>query len=370
MWRGIVVLVLVMGWNGIAPAQTTKPVCEVVVIGTQHFISDMPEGFTPGHLRALLTKINPDVVAVEAPVNVDRVWDWAPFELAHVTHPFAQEQGWKVEPVGWNEPAYGQQIGMMIQSFDAKEQTTHQKLELKFQRKLNQPTMATCEGMNSEPYVKPWRDYHAALHRMNGGDTPWETLNSKIVENLKTVCAANPGKRVAVVFGAAHAYYLKDALAKADGVKVVEATSYFPLTAAEVEAQTRPVDYVKALRPLNFEELKPETRGAMQAMLKKVEGYPQFTIDFHYYCGKYLLLTGEFAAAVEEFETAGNADEKALSAFDGKTRIGEVARLHAAVARYRGGKKEEGKAGLAAVVKDPKTSEATKVWGRQLLSQM
>jgi hypothetical protein len=224
--------------------------------------------------------------------------------------------------------------------------------------------------MNSGESLKMWRDYHAALHRMNGGETAWETLNEKVIGNLKKVCAENSGKRVAVVFGSAHAYYLKDHLAKLDGVKVVEVGTFFPLTAKEIADQTRPVDYVKALRMLNFEALPAGAKGRLEKALQKVQTFPEFAQDYHYFRGKYLLLTGQFADAVEEFETAGKAPDAAVMAFDGTTRVGEVARLHAAVARYHAGKKEEGKAALEAVVKDSKTTEGTKTWGRQLLSQM
>ncbi len=371
MWRAIVVSVAVVAWmGGLARAQT-KAVCEVVVVGTQHFISDMPEGYTPGHLRALLVKIGADVAAVEAPANVGAPWEYAPYEAFQVTRPFAEEKGWKVVPVGWNDDEYGQAIGAMIGGFQsAGKGAEYQKVEQAFGKKANRVAMGRCEGMNSEESLRMWRDYHAALHRMNGGETAWEALNEKIIENVKKVCAENAGKRVAVVFGSAHAYYLKDHLAKVDGVKVVEVGKYFPLTVKEIEAQTRPVDYVKALRLLNFESLAPGARAKLLGILKKVETYREFANDYHYFRGKYLLLTGAFAEAVDEFEMAGKAGEEAVMAFDGKARIGEVARLHAAVARYHSGKKEEGKAGVEAVVKDSKTTEGTKTWGRQLLSQM
>jgi hypothetical protein len=53
----------------------------------------MRDGYAPGHLRALLDKIAPDVVLVEAAHNVPDPWQTAPYELAQVTRPC-----WMKEP--------------------------------------------------------------------------------------------------------------------------------------------------------------------------------------------------------------------------------------------------------------------------------
>lgn len=90
---------------------------EVVVISTQHFLTDMPEGYTPGHFRALLEKISPDALAVEAPSNVEDPWSHAPFELWNVTQPWAIQSGVEIVPSGWHEPQYQMQIGRMIQRY-------------------------------------------------------------------------------------------------------------------------------------------------------------------------------------------------------------------------------------------------------------
>ena len=63
---------------------------EVVVVATQHFITDMPEDCTPGHVRALLEKISPEILAVEAPTNVPDPWAFAPFDLSNVTRPWTE----------------------------------------------------------------------------------------------------------------------------------------------------------------------------------------------------------------------------------------------------------------------------------------
>ena len=209
------------------PVSQGKPT-EVVVIGTQHFLTDMPEGYTPGHLRALLEKVAPDVLAVEAPTNVSDPWSHAPNELWRVTRPWAKQSDIEILPTAWNEPKYGQQIGGMIQGFQFwGNGAKHQKIEKEIQAKLAAQSN-TCEHMNSSAYIESWRKYHAALHELSGKDTPWENWNAKIMKNIRDVCRKYPGQRVALVYGSAHSYYFLDQLAEDPNVELVSGEQFFP----------------------------------------------------------------------------------------------------------------------------------------------
>jgi hypothetical protein len=223
-----------------------------VVVATQHFITDMPEGYTPGHLRALLDTIAPDVLAVEAPANVPDPWSHAPHELATVTRPWAVDQAVSIVPAGVDEPQYGVQLqkmfGTMVAAGKAAE---YEKVERDFQQAMASHAQ-TCEQMNSKAALALWREYHAQLHRLSGGDTPWESWNEKIVANVLKICNENPGKRVAVLFGGAHAYYFVDRLAKEPSIEVIDVRQFFPVSQEQVTAHTQDVDYVRALRLLNF----------------------------------------------------------------------------------------------------------------------
>ncbi len=75
------------------PDDLQRGATEVCFVATQHFVTDMPDGYTPGHLRALLKKLSPQVIGVEAPSNVANPWDLAPLELAKVTKPWADKHG-------------------------------------------------------------------------------------------------------------------------------------------------------------------------------------------------------------------------------------------------------------------------------------
>lgn len=103
--------------GGSAQREAAAAANEVVVLATQHFISDMPDGYGPGHLRALLMKIKPDVVAVEAPTNAPDPWSLARYDCWKITKPWADEQQIPVVPVGWLESDYQVQLTAMFQAY-------------------------------------------------------------------------------------------------------------------------------------------------------------------------------------------------------------------------------------------------------------
>lgn len=90
---------------------------EVVIVGTYHFITDMPEGFTPGHQRSLLAEIKPDIILTEEAMNVRGGASTAPYECASVTRPRAAEHRVKVIPVGRSSPGAAKLVDQMIQRF-------------------------------------------------------------------------------------------------------------------------------------------------------------------------------------------------------------------------------------------------------------
>jgi RNA polymerase sigma factor (sigma-70 family) len=343
---------------------------EVAVVATQHFLTDMPDGFTPAHLRLLLARLSPDLLAVEAPTNVIRPWDFAPHELARVTRPWADGRRVPVVPVGWYEPGYQAQLGEMLDDFRARGRwEAYQRAEQSFQSHSARLPM-TCQSLNSREGHALWRDYHAALHDLHGKDTPWELWHAKVVANVLGVCRANPGKRVVVVLGAAHGYFMLDALAKEKEVRLVPVEPFLPLDGEAVAAETTPADHLQALRLLNFPAVEPARLGTLEAHLGRIKDAPGLRGDYHLFRGKLLLHRGQPADALEEFRAVARLDRQALSAFDGQSRLHEAGQVYAAIARQRTGDAAGARSDLEAFLDQPDVTPSSRQWAEEVLASI
>ena len=219
---------------------------EVVVIATHHFVTDMTNGYTPGHLRALLTKVSPDLLLVEAPSNVAQSWEHAPIEVTEVLKPWAERKKVVIVPCGWHDPMYQEQVARLLESYNTSDKAKkYHEIEQRFQQQVAaQPP--TCCYMNGDLYQQVWRLYQSDLAKLAGQPTPWQTWNTKILENVVKTCKDHPGKRVAVVFGGAHVYFIQDGLANEKSIKLICADKFLPLTEQEVAMHNEPGDYLRA----------------------------------------------------------------------------------------------------------------------------
>ena len=345
------------------------PPTEVVFVGTHHFITDMPAGFTPGHLRVLLTKINPSLLAVEAPAGVKNPWEFAPLELQWVTKPWAESRKIPLAPVGWTDPWYSFKLQTMAAELQkAGNGEAYQRLEAQSQGELSSVT--SCEAVNGERGIDLWRQYHLKLHDIYGKETPWEAWNGKIVENLKSLIRDNRGRRVAIVYGAAHGYFLLDAVAKEERVKVLSCSSFFPISPKEVVDHTVPRDHLLALRMLNFGGLPPDKIEEFEKRLDVVKGLKEYSGDYDLFTGKFLLIKGDLEGALIAFRKAAALGDETLSAFDGVSRLNEAGEIYGAIALGRQGKAKEAQDQLKTVLKKESISAPMKQWAQQILKEL
>lgn len=230
---------------------------EVVIVGTLREIGAIPPGFTPGHLRALLERLKPDVLAVEAPVNVPVPLKGAPPEIVHIIEPWAGERSIAVVPIGWNLEQFTELTANALKELQSGANSSkYLGIEQKFQRDRGE-LPPTLQAVNSDVHHQVWRQYHRLIHELLGKDSPWECWNAKILENVQSVIEQHPGKRVVVVIGAAHVYFLLDALSGRDSVRLTRLDTQLPLAETEVVMATLPIDYLHALSPLNANACRP-----------------------------------------------------------------------------------------------------------------
>lgn len=343
---------------------------EVVVVGTQPFITDMPEGYTPGHLRALLDKIQPDLIAIEAATNVKSPLATAPYECRHVTIPWAREHDVPVVAVGLLEKDYGVQIDAMKQQLRAQgRDAAFDIIEEQLQRRLHS-IGRSIEALNTDDWQQAWRSYHDQLHRLVQGDTPWQLWNQRVMRKIAKLCDDHPGRRIAVVFGAGHTYYFQDALTEMESVEVKPASGLLPLTVGDVDRHTTRIDYLKALRPLNMGSVSPHALTHCEHLLRHLRGLPDMEADYRLFEGKLQLHSGKYRQAVDTFDRLAGSAGSAISQFDGQNRIIDGARLGAILAVRADGRPAEAASRLRSVLADATIAADVRRFAEQMLAQL
>ena len=376
MYRRLVPALLLMfvasGCGGAADntAESPSGKTEVVIVGTDHLITDMQNGYTPGHLRAMLAKIKPDIIAIEAATNVDNPMETAPYECIHVTRPWANQNKVPVVAVGLLEPEYQQQVSAMLQEFKNKgKEAQYTAVEQRLQQD-GAIVGADCESMNGTRYQKIWRDYHTQIHQLHGGATPWESWNAKVVHKIRKLCQDNPGKRIAVVFGATHSYFLNDYLSDGDDISVVSTNAFLPISAAELKEHTDRLDYLKAMRPLNLSTVTPQQLRRAEALLDNIKGVPSLESDYALFHGKMLMHSGDVTSALKSFDRLASSAGDAISKFDGRSRIADGARLSAVLTLTKAGRNAEARNRLSSILADASSQQDVKQYAQELLSSL
>lgn len=365
----LLLTIFVTGCGGSTDStSSTGEKTEVVIVGTQHFITDMPDGYTPGHLRAMLAKIKPDVIAIEAATNVEKPMSTAPHECAQVTAPWAMSHDIPVAAVGILEPDYQQQNVRMVEKFKAEGKlAAYEQAERKLADGIA-TVGASCRAMNGSRFQKIWREYHSELHRLNGGDTPWEIWNARVVRKIRKLCKDNPGKRIAVVFGGTHSYLFKDLLAKQSDISLVSVDAFARVSQMDLQQNTEPLDYLKAMRPLNFDLVQPAQLAHVRSLLDFLKGVPSLENDYLLFHGKYLMHSGDYSDAIAAFDRLARSAGDQISEFDGQNRIIDGARLSAAQAFVKADQSENARKLLQRIIADTGSSNDVRSYAQQMLS--
>jgi hypothetical protein len=345
----------------------------VVVIATHQFITDMPRGYTPGHLRALLEQVGPDVIGAEAASNAPHPGESAPLDCRWVTKPWADENGVDIVPIGWSDPQYPSRLENMFRELQSVGTAAeYERVEQDF-RQRSARIGSTLADLNSQASRDNWRTYHGHLHELYGRDTPWEVWNEKIVSNALRLCAEHPGERVAIVFSAAHCYFISDRLAEAPGINLVPADHYLPVSEGEARAETLPIDHLRALRLLNLQDYGSLPGAALDRLEEHLEAaaeVPEFRNDCRLFRGKLLLHRGRPGDATDEFARAADLGQEKVAVFDGKTPLAETARVWCGVAHKMAGNKRKARRLLREVLQDTSATRENRLWAQQVLRSL
>jgi len=201
---------------------------EVIVLSTLHQLHGEVEGYSYRDLSMLIEALDADVLAVELTRNdlESRREQPVKQEYQESVFPLLDKHDYKVIPLEPAQPLYDELVGL-IRSAQSELQS-------------GQPQLAEAFGIYSDSLYEMLREDWTSPVAVNSRETDrlfeskhrfqnallgpkeaegWERWNRHFLDQVLGAARNNPGKRVVVLVGAEHSYWLREHL-EGHGVRV------------------------------------------------------------------------------------------------------------------------------------------------------
>lgn len=207
---------------------------EVVVLGALHQMHEEVPGYSYANLKTSIDRLHPDVLAVELTPSdlAGRVVQKNKREYQNAVYPLLQQYKWKavaMEPEGERRAVL---LGEMRLADESVQKDSPQKLEafgtyVDTLFEFLKPKWQSVADVNSHWTDDLFAVKHAYQHKIYGPseEKGWEGWNSFFLERITAAAVANPGKRIVVIVGVEHCYWLRGHLRNSPGIKLLDTAS-------------------------------------------------------------------------------------------------------------------------------------------------
>ena len=235
----LVVALLVLTIAGCA-LRTDSPT-EIALLGGNHLAYLYDPDYSPTHLRALLTKLNPQAIAIE------NLPEWQA----------AGKRFWTFLPEYCVTDSYASAKGIPVFGVDSDSLSDHDGTCVGL-RNHWKTTNVPARRTQMDETARSIGDWQAGLlfrERPGGIDAAYKQLeeegsdpdqvrrDDRIAENIVKTARQFPRKRVAVILGAYHLTPQARRLGQQPGVRVLDVKRFLPLRKEEIEAAWQKTDY-------------------------------------------------------------------------------------------------------------------------------
>lgn len=200
--------------------RATAP-AEVVVLSTLHQLHPQVPGYGFDDLSRIIERLAPDVLAVELTAEdlAERKEQRAKQEYPRSVYPLLERHDYQLVPLEPSEPLFSEMVRPNLESSKAFTERT--------------PETARAFGAHSKAvfdYLMRYWDSPAAVnssttdalfevkHTFQDAVMPpeqaagWEAWNQHFLERIVEAAQAHPGRRIVVLVGAEHGYWLRQRL--------------------------------------------------------------------------------------------------------------------------------------------------------------
>jgi hypothetical protein len=205
-----------------------QPAAEVIVLSTLHQFHETNKGYSFADLSRTIERIKPDVLAVELTPDAlkNRTEQKTKREYPNSVFLLIDKHGYTAIPLEPDEPEYSRLIGILKESNAEIGKNAPQKAEAfnVYSKQLYEYLFAKwtdAAAVNSPATDAMFEVKHKFQNALFGEkeETVWNSWNSHFLKQVLTAASKHPGRRVLVLVGVEHAYWLRDRLRKSNGVR-------------------------------------------------------------------------------------------------------------------------------------------------------
>jgi hypothetical protein len=212
--------------NSVAREQT-----EVFVLSTLHQHHGKDNSYTFSELSEIVEGFHPDVIVVElTPADLEsRKEQKTKQEYQNSIFPTADKLKARMVALEPEEPMFSELVGL-IRASDSELREQHPDAADAFSQYVDSlygylfGYWKSASEVNSKQTDALFDVKHSFQNDLFGDKQKlgWEGWNTNFLEKILGAARANPGKRVIVIVGAEHSYWLRKKLREQEGVKLIE----------------------------------------------------------------------------------------------------------------------------------------------------
>lgn len=230
--RSISLMALLTLGSLAAPAEAREVApAEVVVLGTLHRMHDEIPSYDFGQLERIVEGLEPDVLCVELqPADLEsRPDEPNKQEYPRVIYPLIDKRRYRVYALEPAEPLFSELLGPYVEA--NRRFVASQAEQSALLGAFVESTYAVLKRywkspveVNDELTDRVFRAKHDLQAALVGpGEVQgWESWNRHFLDVVETAALENPGKRVLVLVGAEHAYWLRAQLVSSERLRLVD----------------------------------------------------------------------------------------------------------------------------------------------------
>lgn len=196
---------------------------EVVVLSTLHQFHEENKNYSFEVLSKTIETVKPDILAVElTPKDLEsRREQQVKREYARSVFPLIDKHKYKTVAIEPAEPLFSELIALMKESNKENQEKFPQKVEAfsVYSDALYEylfkhwDSVKTVNSAETDALFEVKHNYQNSLFGAKEAKV-WNDWNTHFLKQIKTVAAENKGKRILVLVGAEHSYWLKKEFGK------------------------------------------------------------------------------------------------------------------------------------------------------------